>query len=146
MKEPKLIKGGLAVDDRGQVAFVNEFLMDDVKRFYHINNHSKGFIRAWHGHKKERKYFTVVNGAFMICGVKIDNWENPSKDIEIHKFVLSEKNPSILFLPEGYANGFMSLTDDAKLMVFSSSTLEESLNDDFRYASNFWNPWKIIER
>lgn len=146
MEGPKLIKGGLAVDDRGQVGFVNDFRMDDVKRFYHISNHSKGFVRAWHGHKHERKYFFVTDGAFMICGVALDDWEKPSQELEIHKFVLSDKNPSILYLPKGFANGFMSLTDNAKLMVFSSSTFEESLADDFRFDAAYWNPWKIIER
>lgn len=146
MKEPKLIKGDIAIDDRGEVSFVNDFDFKNVKRFYMIENHKQGFIRAWHGHKKESKYFTVVKGTVLICGVEVNDWQKPSKDLKIHRFILSEKKPSILYLPKGYANGFMSLTEDAKLMVFSTSKLEDSLNDDIRFDSHYWNPWKIKER
>ena len=33
MNKPTLIEGGLAVDDRGEVRFVNEFNFEGVKRF-----------------------------------------------------------------------------------------------------------------
>jgi dTDP-4-dehydrorhamnose 3,5-epimerase-like enzyme len=144
--EIKIIKGGLAVDDRGTVSFVNDFLFENVKRFYAVENHKSGFVRAWHGHKKEAKYVLVVKGSAMICAVQVDNWEAPSEKLKVEKFVLSEKNPSVLFIPAGYANGFMSLTDDTKIMFFSTSSLEESLNDDFRFDSRFWNPWEVEER
>jgi dTDP-4-dehydrorhamnose 3,5-epimerase-like enzyme len=145
-QEPKLFKGGISVDDRGSVSFVNDFNFDDVKRFYMIKNHRLGFIRAWHGHKNEAKYFNVVKGSALICGVRIDDWNSPSKELTVHRFVLSETTPSILFLPAGYANGAMSLTQDAQIMVFSTSTLQDSLNDDIRFDSRYWNPWTIEER
>ena len=40
---PKLMKGGLAVDDRGEVAFVNEFDFAGVKRFLHRFQPLPGF-------------------------------------------------------------------------------------------------------
>jgi dTDP-4-dehydrorhamnose 3,5-epimerase len=43
--EPTLLDGGLAVDDRGQLSFVNAFNFESVKRFYLIANHKAGFIR-----------------------------------------------------------------------------------------------------
>ena len=145
-EQPVLMKGGLAVDDRGEVGFVNEFAFKGVKRFYTVSNHKQGFIRAWHAHKKEAKYVCVVNGAALIGAVKIDNWENPSGKLQVHRFILSEKTPAVLFIPAGYANGFMSLTDNAKIMFFSTSELKDSLNDDYRYDSRYWDPWKIEER
>jgi dTDP-4-dehydrorhamnose 3,5-epimerase-like enzyme len=144
--EPKLIKGGISTDDRGEVSFVNDFDFSGVKRFYMLKNHKQGFIRAWHGHKKESKYFTAVKGSAVVCCVEIDNWDSPSKALKVQRFVLSEKSPSVLFIPAGFANGFMSLTDDTKIMVFSTSSLQESIDDDFRYDSRYWNPWEIIER
>jgi len=145
-EEPKLIKGGLAVDDRGEVGFVNDFSFEKVKRFYTLSNHSKGFVRAWHGHKKESKYFYVIKGAALICAVKIDNWETPNAASEVTRFTLSDKLPALLYVPAGYANGSMSLTDDAKIMVFSTSALDESLNDDFRFPARLWDPWGVEER
>ena len=64
----------------------------------------------------------------------------------VERFVLSAKKPSVLFIPPGYANGFMSLTDDLKLMFFSTSTLEESLGDDIRFDSRLWDVWQVPER
>ena len=145
-EEPKLIKGGLAVDDRGEVGFVNDFSFDKVKRFYTLSNHSKGFIRAWHGHKKESKYFHVIKGAALICAVKIDNWESPNAVLEVKRFTLSERSPAVLYIPAGYANGSMSLNNDTKIIVFSTSSLDESLNDDFRFPARHWDPWEVEER
>ncbi len=146
MEIPTIIKGDLYVDDRGVVSFVNNFNFDGVKRFYAVENNSIGFVRAWHAHKNEAKYVFVVKGSALIGTVKIDDWKNPSKKLPVNRFVLSEKQPSILFIPKGYANGFMSLTDDLKILLFSTSELEESKNDDYRYDAYYWNPWVIEER
>lgn len=143
---PHLIEGGLAVDDRGSVSFVNGFGFEGVKRFYAVANHQQGFIRAWHGHRHEAKYVYVNQGSALVCAVKVDNWDNPSQELNIERFVLSETKPSVLYIPAGFANGFMSLTADARLMFFSTATVEESRNDDIRFDSRFWNPWQIIER
>jgi dTDP-4-dehydrorhamnose 3,5-epimerase len=145
-QEPQLFKGGLAVDDRGSVSFVNDFNFADVKRFYCVENHKQGFVRAWHAHRNESKYVMVVKGSAVIGAVKIDNWENPSKDLKIHRYVLSEKNPSVLFIPAGYANGFMNLSEDAKIMYFSTSELKDSLNDDVRFEAHYWEAWQVEER
>lgn len=143
---PKLLQGGLAVDDRGSVGFVNDFNFEGVKRFYVVENHKQGFIRAWHGHKKEGKYVFAAKGSAVVCAVEIDDWENPSKELEVKRYVLSDKKPSVLYIPAGYANGFMSISEDSKLMFFSTLTLDESLNDDFRFDSRLWNPWEVEER
>ena len=146
MGKPEFIEGGLVVDDRGEVGFVNECDLQGVRRFYTVNNHSRGFVRAWHGHKKESKYLTVVQGAMLVCVVKPDNWKSPSRDLPIERFVLSEHKPAILYIPEGHAHGTMSLTEDAKLLVFSTAALEESLSDDYRLPFDYWDPWEVKQR
>ena len=146
MANPQLIEGGLGIDDRGEVGFVNGFSFENVKRFYSVRNHKSGFIRAWHGHKKEAKYVTVIEGSALIAAVEIDNWDKPSKDSKVWRYTLSAHKPSILYIPAGYANGFMSLTEDTKLIFFSTASLEEAKDDDFRYDAHYWNPWPIIER
>jgi len=140
MKEaPHLIKGGLASDLRGSVSFVNDFNFEGIKRFYMVENASAGIIRAWHGHKKENKFILVVRGEALVGAVKIDNWEKPSKEADVHRFRLSAHQPTVLFIPSGFANGLMSLTDDTQIMIFSTSSLEESKNDDFRFDPRFWD-------
>ena len=145
-EEPVLMQGNLSADDRGSVAFVNDFGFQNVKRFYTVTNFRAGFVRAWHAHRKESKYVTVLQGAAVVGAVAIDDWEGPSREARVHRHVLSAVRPAVLFIPAGYANGFMSLTDDTKLMFFSTSTLEESGGDDIRYDARYWNPWEVIER
>jgi len=135
-----LISGGVAVDDRGSVRFVNDFDFSDVKRFYQVDNHRAGFIRAWHGHKKEGKYVYVPKGSALIGAVKMEGEE------EARKYTLSEQHPKILWIPPGYANGFMSLTNDAIIQFFSTSSLEDSLNDDIRFPYDKWDIWNIEYR
>jgi len=137
----EIIKAGIAVDDRGQIQFCNEFDMKEVQRFYIVSNHQSQFVRAWHGHKKECKYAFVVSGAAVFAAVRIDNWDNPSRDIPVERFVLSEKNPRLLKIPAGFANGFKTLMPDTKVMFFSTSTLGQSSDDDFRFEYDYWNPW-----
>jgi dTDP-4-dehydrorhamnose 3,5-epimerase len=143
---PELIEGALAVDDRGSVAFVNAFAFDGVKRFYIVRNHTRGFVRAWHGHQHEAKFVGAVSGSALVCCVEVDDWAHPSPDLPVSRFVLSSSRPAILAIPPGYANGFMSLTDDAGLMFFSTSSVEDSATDDYRYPARHWDPWTIEER
>jgi dTDP-4-dehydrorhamnose 3,5-epimerase-like enzyme len=145
-EKPHLIQGQIVIDDRGAVSFVNDFSFPSVKRFYTVTNHRKGFVRAWHGHKHETKFCTAVRGALLVCCIEIDNWTEPSLDLKINRFVLSEHTPSVLHIPPGYVNGFMSLTDAAKITFFSTSTLNESLSDDIRFPARRWDPWRVEER
>lgn len=138
--------GGLAVDDRGSLKFINGFDLAPFKRFYVVENHSAGFVRAWHGHKHEAKAVVCLKGAAIVAGVRIDNWAEPSKDLLVERFVLSETKFGALHIPAGYANGFKTLSPDTVLMFLSSSTLEESGSDDIRFEASYWNPWSIEER
>ena len=134
MAVTKLILGGISVDDRGSVRFVNDFNFNDVKRFYQVENHSKGFIRAWHGHKKEGKYVYVSSGSALIGVVNMDTEK-------VEKFVLSSKTPRVLYIPPNNFNGFKSLEENTVILFFSTSTLEESLGDDIRESHDKWDIW-----
>lgn len=144
IKKPELIKGGFAVDERGTVSFVNDFDFHEVKRFYIAENMSTDVIRAFHGHMKEAKYISVIEGAAIVIAVPIDNSEKPSKDVEIERFVLSAASPSVLYVPGGYANGFRALDKNTKVIFFSNTSLEDSQEDSFRFAFDYWGAdiWK----
>lgn len=137
----EVIDGGLSVDDRGTVSYVNGFDFKGVKRFYMVENHTKGFVRAWHGHKKEDKYVFVVKGAIILGVSKMDDM------VLSHRQILSAKKPQIFHIPAGYYNGFKTLTEDTQVMFFSTTTLEESKGDDYRQPVNYWNTlWEVEER
>lgn len=130
-----LIKGGIATDDFGTVTFVNDFDFKDVKRFYVVRSHRANQFRGWHGHKKEGKYVFVVRGAANIY------WESLElkNDVQYGATVrLSANDPQILYIPPGYANASLNLTKDTQIIYFSTATLEESKNDDYRFPKNRW--------
>jgi len=134
--------GSKITDDRGHILFNNNIKLEGVKRFYIVGNHKANFIRAWHGHAHERKYITCISGAAIVCYRPLDISSN-----EIKRVVLSP-NGTVLEIPPGNYNGWMSLTDDTQLLVLSCSTVEESMADDFRKDVDFFNTdvWKIIQR
>ena len=146
IKEPKLYKGDIFVDDRGIVGFNNELDLTGVKRFYTISNHTPGYIRAWHCHLKESKYFTMLTGSAIIVAVLIAadqseyklNWKMKYRE------TLSANLPSVFYIPAGYANGSMLIEPNSKLMVFSTSTTEESKTDDIRFSfDDMYNPFQV---
>lgn len=134
-----LVEGNIAVDERGKVRFVNDFDFKNVKRFYQVENHQRGFIRAWHGHKHEEKYIYVARGSALVGTVNLATEE-------VQDFILSDVRPRILWVPANHANGFMTLEADTIVMFFSSATLEESKNDDIRFPYDKWNIWNIENR
>ena len=145
---PDLIPGDLSIDDRGQLAFFNQFDLanEPVRRCYLTANHRAGLVRAWHAHRREAKYVLAVSGSALVCAVKVVNWSRPRKDQPVSRFTLSAATPAVLAIPAGYANGWMSLTPDCRLLWFSSATVEESRGDDVRYPARYWNPWEVVER
>jgi dTDP-4-dehydrorhamnose 3,5-epimerase len=139
---PSIIRGGLATDERGTVRFVNDFnpKFYGVRRFYTIENHQVGYVRAWHGHRKEAKFITVLSGAAIIGVANMESRET-------QKFVMSADNPQILYVPPGYANGSMSLVPNTQIIHFSTCTMEEAADDDIRYAlRQFDDIWRIEPR
>ncbi len=130
----KILNGGIAVDDRGSVRFVNDFNFNNVKRFYQVENHMQGFIRAWHGHKKEGKYVYVSSGTALIGVVSMETEV-------IQKYIISAKQPRILFIPPNHYNGFKNLENNTSVIFFSTSTIEESKNDDIRESHDKWDIW-----
>lgn len=145
---PRLINVNISSDDRGEITHCNDFNFNNlkIKRFYKIENHNINFIRAWHAHKKEKKFILILSGSLKISLIKIDNWDNPSKKLNTKNFYLNEKNPQILYIPGGYAHGTQNLNKNTSFIVFSDCNLDESLQDDFRFPYNYWGEWDISYR
>ena len=150
-----LMTGGTAVDDRGTVRFVNDFDFGGVKRVYQVANHKRGFIRAWHGHHQEGKYVFVPRGTALVGAVRMEvrgPVDGVADDALLvpegapERLILSSDAPKVLWIPPGYANGFMNLEEDTIMQFFSTSTLEQSLGDDVRFPHDQWDIWDIEQR
>ena len=137
-----IIQGGSFSDDRGELRFVNDFDMTQVKRFYQITHPDTSIIRAWQGHKSEQKWMYVLTGSFFLAIVKPDNWETPSKELPVQEFTLKAEKPSVLYIPGGYANGFKALEPDSTMLIYSDCTVAESAADNFRFNKNLWLNWE----
>jgi dTDP-4-dehydrorhamnose 3,5-epimerase-like enzyme len=144
--EPTLTKGGVTVDDRGTLTFCNDIDLAGVRRFYTIANHAVGRVRAWHGHRTERKLMWPLSGAMLVGIVRVDDWEAPARTNEVTRVVLSAHTPQLLIVPPGFANGTMSLVPDTVLLVLSNLSLSESIKDDIRFDARYWDPWQVKER
>ncbi|QXP60671.1 WxcM-like domain-containing protein [Olleya sp. HaHaR_3_96] len=142
LKTPELIDGDIFSDARGTLQFVNDFNLSSIKRVYFIIHPKTETIRAWQGHKIESRWFYCVKGSFSIKLVKIDDWDNPSDNCKIFEFDLEENTPQVLFIPNGYANGFSALEKNSKLMIMSDYTLNEVQDDNYRFESTKWVNWK----
>jgi dTDP-4-dehydrorhamnose 3,5-epimerase-like enzyme len=133
----KIIDGSVFADDRGKLRFINDFNFSDVKRFYQVENHRQGFIRAWHAHRNEGKYVYVASGSALVGVASLGNLNT-----EARKFTLTSEKPQVLWIPPNHANGFMNLEDNTIVIFFSTSTLEDSKGDDIRFPWDKWNIWR----
>jgi len=133
----EIMTGGVFADDRGKLRFVNEFDFSKVKRFYQVENHRQGFIRAWHGHVNEGKYVYVPQGSALVGLVSLEQ-----ESATPRKLTLTSEKPQVLWIPPNHANGFMNLEENTIIMFFSTSSLEESKGDDIRFPYDKWNIWE----
>jgi len=141
---PEIYQGGTHEDARGKLTFFNDFNLSDVKRFYVIEHPDTKIVRAWQAHKKEQKWFYVIEGSFKVVLVQPDNWATPSEDLETTEFILSSADNRILHVPGNFANGFKALEAHSKMMVFSNFTVQESETDNFRFDKKLWYKWEEI--
>lgn len=134
----KSISGGLAVDHRGQIRFVNDFDMEQVKRFYLIRNVDTELIRGWRAHRIEQRWFYAVSGSFSVSIIQIDDWAEPSKNLPVQRHVLAAEKSEILHVPPGFGTAFRALSPDSELLVFADYGIDHAPMDDYTYATDYF--------
>jgi dTDP-4-dehydrorhamnose 3,5-epimerase-like enzyme len=135
------------IDDRG---FLAQILPEgdesfQIKRIYSTGNFSRGVIRGFHKHTRERKAFFVPSGSAKF--VAVDDRKDSSTYKEINTFVLSTLSPSVLTVPTGVYTGWMSLEDGTVVIGISSEKFDKDNPDDERldpYA--YGDVWKVKDR
>lgn len=129
------------VDQRGSLTFFPLWNLSQIKRSYIIEHPDTSVVRAWQGHKRENKWFIVIQGEFKILLVKPDDWTSPSAELEPIVFTIHSSEFKVLHVPGGYASGLTAIEPNSKLMVFSNFTTQESKEDDFRFDKHLWYKW-----
>lgn len=135
----QLIEGVDFRDERGGLNFFNAFDMSEIIRMYEISPSDTLKIRGWQAHKNEKKWFYCNSGSFIVNLIEVDNFESPSEELKVNRFVLEAIKPSVLQISGGYATGFKARELNSKLIVFSDFSLEASKEDDFRYEVDTWS-------
>ena len=135
------------IDDRG---FLSQILPEgdesfSIKRIYSTGNFSKGTIRGFHKHSREKKAFFVTSGVAKFVAVD-DRKESPTYK-QINTFVLSQLNPSVLVVPTGIYTGWMSLDDKTVIIGISTEPFDKNNPDDERLDPfTYGNLWEIKHR
>ncbi len=135
------------IDDRG---FLTQVLPEgeesfQVKRIYSTGNFSKGVIRGFHKHKREKKAFFVPSGVAKF--VAVDDRKDSKTYKEINTFILSPLNPSVLTVPTGVYTGWMSLQNDTVVIGMSSEVFDKDNPDDERLDPHaYGDVWKVKDR
>ena len=115
---PKIIKTKIFKDQRG---FLKEIyqkrIISKLDFCFDVMSYSKkNVLRGLHiqTKKPQAKIITVTNGE--ILDIAVDLRKKSKTFGKIFKIILSDKNCKSIYIPEGFAHGFCSLTDDTLLL------------------------------
>lgn len=134
---PKLIDGNCHSDSRGLLLYNNKFDATLIKRIYIIENNNIKFIRGWQGHKIEQRWFSAITGKFRIGLIQIDNWEKPSKELEIITFLIASDKLNVIHVPNGFASSIQALESNSRLLVMTDYLLGET-KDEYRFDIDYF--------
>ena len=120
-KDLIIVKNKRFIDNRG---YFRELLIEkNVKKKFPFNVVSvskKNVIRGLHYQKKnaQGKFISVIKGK--ILDVEVDLRKNSKTFGKHYSTVLSEKNCTSIYIPEGFAHGFACL-DKINIVIYSCS-------------------------
>ncbi|MCL2119749.1 MAG: dTDP-4-dehydrorhamnose 3,5-epimerase [Planctomycetaceae bacterium] len=129
-------------DERGR--FTRLFCANELKEIGHVKpivnvNHSytqkKGTIRGMHFQyppDAEIKIVKCLRGAIWDCIVDIRR-DSPTF-LKWEGVELTETNNRMVYVPEGFAHGFQSLTDDVELLYFHTQFYAPQNEGGVRYC------------
>jgi hypothetical protein len=130
--KPIIISGSSHSDQRGNLFYNNDFIANQVKRIYVIENNKLDFIRGWQGHKVEQRWFSSVFGSFKIWVQALSNFEANSELSEILEFEINSNNLDVLHIPPGYVTAIQSNEVNSRLLVMADYLVGE-IKDEFRF-------------
>ena len=134
--KPELIYGEIYSDERGKIFHINNFDLSPIKRMYSIENINKSQLRGWKGHLIENRWFYCQIGEIEIHVIQIKSMETNKPEIE--KFILSDKNLNVLFVPKGYATMIRQKKIKSRILAMSDYLIDECNDDHHRWDSDFF--------
>ena len=117
-----LFEGEKFSDSRGyfRELYKNSFLKKKKFIFLCMSKSKKNVLRGLHfqKNKQQEKFVSVIKGK--ILDVVVDLRKNSKTFKKFFKVILSEKNCKALFIPKGFAHGFLAL-DKENIIVYGNT-------------------------
>ena len=151
-KDVKLIKPKVFEDERGfflEVFNTEEFKKLGIDEFFVQDNHSKskrGVLRGLHFQTKhsQGKLVRVIKGA--IYDVVVDIRKNSSTYGEWYGVELDSKDRKMLYIPKGFAHGFLTLEDETEIEYKCTDIYAPQYDSGIMYNDSDLNiDWKLEE-
>ena len=120
-KDVKIYQGKKFYDKRG---FLQEVFLENIIKkklvFSIVSKSHRNVLRGLHLQttKAQDKFITVLKGKIM--DVIVDLRKNSRTFGKHYKIILSEKNCKFLFIPKGFAHGFLGLKKE-NIVLYSCS-------------------------
>jgi dTDP-4-dehydrorhamnose 3,5-epimerase len=124
-----IIKGKKFLDKRG---FFRELLTEKIIKkklvFHVVSKTKKNFLRGLHLqlNKGQGKYISVVKGK--IFDVAVDCRKKSVTYGKYYKVILSEKNCTSIYMPPGFAHGFVGL-DSENIVVYHCTNYRDKKSE-----------------
>ena len=139
-KDLKVLSGKTFYDKRGyfREIYKNKLITKNKPLFWCISKSKKNVLRGLHLQKNngQAKFVSVLKGK--ILDVVVDLRKNSKTFGKHFKIILSEKNSKSIFIPKGFAHGFLGLDRD-NVVLYS--------NDNYRSKKDevgiMWNDRKL---
>lgn len=140
LKDVILVKPKVFEDERGffyETYKFSEFKKNGIENVFIQDNHSKskkGVLRGMHFQrepKSQAKLIRCIQGA--ITDVIVDIRKDSPTYKKWLKAELSEENRHILFVPKGFAHGFVVLSDTAQIEYKTDEEYSPLHDCGFRY-------------
>ena len=144
-KDLKIIKSPIFSDKRGYFKeLIIEKNIDERFPFKVMSFSKKNVLRGMHLQLKnpQGKYISVMKGS--ILDVAIDLRKKSKTFLNIFSVILSEKNAKSIFIPQGFAHGFCTLSKENYIVY--NSTKYRSKNHEITIKwddPNLKNIWPI---
>ena len=135
-----LIEPVIFADDRGfflESYKYSDFVSQEICETFVQDNHSQSqrhVLRGLHYQlppKAQGKLVRVVKGA--AWDVAVDIRRNSSTFLQWRAVELDDRNQRMLYIPPGFAHGFLALSDEVHLLYKCTSEYDRQLDSGIRY-------------
>ena len=129
-KDLIVFKGKRFLDSRGyfRELLKEKFLPKKKMVFWCLSKSKKNVLRGLHLQKKnqQEKFVSVIKGK--ILDVVVDLRKNSKTFGKNYKIILSEQNCKSIFIPKGFAHGFLGI-DKENIIVYGNSNYRSKNNE-----------------